>query len=222
MDKRKAAAVSESGRDEVLARIRAAIGRRPTEEEARALEQRMQNPPVGPRPGVGGERAAQFIAKAEANLFTVERIASLEMLAPAVQRRLPQTSKRPDISVAPALAHLGWPGDWRISNGPGRMVEPLSVTLAIAGIAETGSVVLRSDRDNPTTLNFLPDIHVIALRIADIVDYPEDVWACMRDGDGWPRTVNIISGPSRTADVGGTIVRPAHGPKEVCLVLVGS
>ena len=97
----------------------------------------------------------------------------------------------------------------------------MSVTLAVAGVAETGSVVFRSDPQNPTTLNFLPDVHVIVLHTPDIVAYTEDVWARMRaEGGNWPRTVNIISGPSRTADVGGVIVRPAHGPKDVHLILV--
>lgn len=224
MEKQDTAAVSGRGRDEVLARIRAARGNRQLSEDQRqVLERRMTEHPVGPRPRVDGDRLAQFVAKAEANLFTVERIASLQMLVPTVRKLLHQTTGAPDISVAPALAHLGWPADWNINYGAGRMTEPLSVTLAVAGIAETGSVVFRSDHQNPTTLNFLPDIHVIALRIPDIVAHTEDVWARMRaEGRDWPRAVNIVSGPSRTADVGGVIVRPAHGPKDVHLVLVDS
>lgn len=214
--------MSGRGRDGILTRIKAAIGNRQlSEEERQALERRMENPPAGPRPKIDDDRLAQFIAKAEANLFTVETIASLQMLVPTVRKLLPQGSAVADISVAPALANLGWPADWTINYGAGRRIEPMSVTLAAAGIAETGSVVFRSDPQNPTTLNFLPDVHVIVLRTHDIVAHAEDVWARMRaEGKDWPRTVNIISGPSRTADVGGVIVRPAHGPKDVRLILV--
>jgi L-lactate dehydrogenase complex protein LldG len=35
-----------------------------------------------------------------------------------------------------------------------------------------------------------------------------------------PRTVNMISGPSRTADIEQTIVRPAHGPKNMHVIIV--
>jgi L-lactate dehydrogenase complex protein LldG len=35
-----------------------------------------------------------------------------------------------------------------------------------------------------------------------------------------PRTVNLISGPSRTADIEQTIVRPAHGPKNMHVIIV--
>ncbi|WP_139247743.1 LUD domain-containing protein [Hyphomicrobium sp. CS1GBMeth3] len=213
--------MSGSRRDDMLARIRDALGRpQRSEETVTELEHRLNQPPAGPRPRLDDDRLGQFVAKAEANLITVERIASLQMLVPSVQALLPQSSEPPDISVAPALEHLGWPSDWHINIGAGRKKEPLSVTMAVAGIAETGSVVLQSDSASPTTLNFLPDTHVIVLKTSDIVAYPEDAWALVRSkGADWPRTVNIISGPSRTADVGGIIVRPAHGPKSVHLIL---
>lgn len=205
----------------MLARIREALGNGQRSPEAQAeLEQRLARPPTGPRPRLDDDRVGQFIAKAEANLIKVERLASLQMLVPAVRELLPPTSGAPDISVAPELDYLGWPSDWRINFGAGRKIEPLSVTMAVAGIVETGSVILRSTPASPTTLNFLPDTHVIVLRTSDIVKHPEDAWARVRaESANWPRAVNIVSGPSRTADVGGIIVRPAHGPKSVHLML---
>jgi L-lactate dehydrogenase complex protein LldG len=220
MGEAQATEMSASGRETVLARIKAALGNRlPTKAEAASIEERTTSPPVGPRPGLAGDLIEQFVAKARGNLFTVERIASLQLLVPAVEGLLAGTSGVPDISVAPALSHLGWPAGWRINFGAGRRIEPMTVTPVLAGIAETGSVVLLSSPSSPTSLNFLPDTHVVVLRASDIVGFAEDVWArlCRED---WPRTVNIISGPSRTADVGGIVVRPAHGPKAVHLILV--
>lgn len=212
------------GRETVLARIKAALGNRPhTTAEAASIEARMKSPPVGPNPAIAGDLIEQFIAKARGNLFTVERIASLQLLVPTVEGLLAGTSGVPDISVAPALSHVGWPAGWRINFGAGRRIEPMSVTPALAGIAETGSVMLLSGPSSPTSLNFLPDTHVIVLRASDIVGFAEDVWTRLRHAKGdWPRAVNIISGPSRTADVGGIVVRPAHGPKSVHLILVDS
>jgi L-lactate dehydrogenase complex protein LldG len=214
--------MSDSGRENVLARIRAALGDRPhPREDVASIEARITQPSVGPRPRLPGDMVEQFIAKSRSNLFTVERVASRDVLPSAVQKLLGETSGTPDISVAPALADLAWPTDWRINYGAGRRIEPLSVTPAAAGIAETGSVVLRSGPSSPTSLNFLPDIHVVVLRTSDIVAHAEDVWARLRaEGGDWPRAVNIVSGPSRTADVGGIVVRPAHGPKSVHLILV--
>lgn len=210
------------GREEILRRIRAGLGAHPpSEAEQLEREQRIEMPPVGPRVPFTGDLITRFMAKAAGNLFTIERLGSLQMLVPAIRALLADVEGDPDISVAPALANLGWPAEWKVNRGAGRLVEPLSVTLALAGIAETGSVVMRSGPETPTSLNFLPDTHVIVLRAAGIVGYAEDVWRRMHaDGTAWPRTVNVISGPSRTADVGGILVRPAHGPKRVHLVIV--
>ena len=50
----------------------------------------------------------------------------------------------------------------------------------------------------------------------------EDAWAVLRARpEGMPRATNIISGPSRTADVEQTIQLGAHGPRRVHVILVG-
>jgi L-lactate dehydrogenase complex protein LldG len=210
---------STLGREEILKRIRTALGdRQRSDADEAALAERIAARPAGPKVHLDSDLLSTFFAKAAANNFTIERVASLQMLPPAVRALLPR-DETPDISVAPALSPVEWPSDWRITRGAGRPVEHLSVTPALAGIAETGSVVLASGPDSPTSLNFLPDLHVVVLRASDIVAHPEDVWRRMQR-ETWPRTVNVISGPSRTADVGGIIVRPAHGPKRVHLVIV--
>jgi L-lactate dehydrogenase complex protein LldG len=38
---------------------------------------------------------------------------------------------------------------------------------------------------------------------------------------GMPRTLNLISGPSRSADIGGVPVLGAHGPRRLCVIVVG-
>lgn len=207
----------------MLRRICTALGHpNRSPDELAELEGRIARPPIGPRPSLGDDLVRDMVAKAKGNLFTVERIASLQMLVPAVRALLPP-DLTPDISVAPALKHLGWPADWKINFGPGRRTEYASVTHAVSGIAETGTVVLQSGPTSPTTLNFLPDLNIVVLRTADIVAHVEDAYALVcKDGEDWPRTVNLIAGPSRTADVGGVIVRPAHGPKAVHLILCDS
>jgi L-lactate dehydrogenase complex protein LldG len=99
--------------------------------------------------------------------------------------------------------------------------DRLTVTSAYAGVAETGSLVLLSSAQSPTTLNFLPDDHVIVVRESQIVKHIEDVWARMRsDKRAMPRTVNFITGPSKTADVEQTIQEGAHGPRRLHVILV--
>ena len=90
-------------------------------------------------------------------------------------------------------------------------------------MAEPGTPWLRSGPAGPTTLNFLPDTHVVVLRASRIVGAYEEAWDGLRSARGetaMPRTVNFVTGPSRTADIEQTIQLGAHGPRRLHIVLV--
>jgi L-lactate dehydrogenase complex protein LldG len=83
---------------------------------------------------------------------------------------------------------------------------------------------LLSGPDNPTTLNFLPEAHIVLIEAADIAGCYEEAFDRLRAiyGEGnLPRSVNLISGPSRTADIEQTIVRGAHGPRRLLVLILG-
>jgi L-lactate dehydrogenase complex protein LldG len=125
------------------------------------------------------------------------------------------------VAPDPELEGIPWSNrlsvERRVASGDDR----LSVTGAYAGVAETGSLVLLSSAESPTTLNFLPDDHVVVLRESRIVSHIEDVWARMRsDKRTMPRTVNFITGPSKTGDVEMVIQEGAHGPRRLHVILV--
>lgn len=101
--------------------------------------------------------------------------------------------------------------------------DRVALTPALAGVAETGTLVLESGADKPTALNFLPEHHVVALRASELVASPEDVWDRLREaasGGPLPRTVNLITGPSRTGDIELTIHLGAHGPRALHVLLI--
>ena len=87
--------------------------------------------------------------------------------------------------------------------------------------AETGTLLLVSGAERPTTLNFLPDTHVVVLHRHQIVGPYEAAWDRLRAEGPMPRTVNFVSGPSRTADIEQTIVMGAHGPRRLHVIIVG-
>jgi L-lactate dehydrogenase complex protein LldG len=71
----------------------------------------------------------------------------------------------------------------------------------------------------------MPENHFVVVLAADIAGSYEECWARLRlaCGEGrMPRTVNLISGPSRTADIEQTIVMGAHGPKNLVVFIAGS
>ncbi|MDX2155971.1 MAG: lactate utilization protein C [Hyphomicrobiaceae bacterium] len=120
--------------------------------------------------------------------------------------------------------------DWRsepaltLASGRAQPADEVGLTKAVAGVAETGTLVMASGTDNPVTVNFLPETSIIVLRESDLVGPYEQAFDKVRAKLGrgtMPRTLNLISGPSRTADVGGRLVTGAHGPRRLCVVVVG-
>jgi len=109
-------------------------------------------------------------------------------------------------------------------QGRGQVSDGVTMSRARAAAAETGTLFLTSGEENPTTLNFLPDTHMIVIRADDILGSYEDAWNALRKVYGartLPRAVNLVSGPSRTADINQTIVMGAHGPRRLHVIVVG-
>ncbi len=64
---------------------------------------------------------------------------------------------------------------------------------------------------------------MIVVRAKDILGSYEDAWNALRKtyGEGsMPRTVNLVSGPSRTADIDQIIVMGAHGPRRLHVIIL--
>lgn len=125
------------------------------------------------------------------------------------------------------LANLDWSKEPTLERTAGRAQasDEAALSHAAAAVAETGTLVLTSGPANPVTLNFLPETHIVVLAAKDIVGPYEAAFDRVRStfGQGaMPRTVNLVSGPSRTADVGGKLVTGAHGPRRLCVIIVDS
>ncbi len=91
-------------------------------------------------------------------------------------------------------------------------------------MAETGTLVLASGAANPALLAFLPEIHIVAVARNTIAASFEEAFARLGSElspQRWPRAVNLVSGASRTGDIGGRIVKGAHGPRRLAVFIYG-
>ncbi len=208
-----------SSRSAILDQIRRQLGRGPLPPEAiAALDARR---PAHTRIAVGDDLVPRFIARFESRSGTVARVAGLDEVPAAVAAYQARHGLPPRAAVARPLAGLPWPDGFSHHPGPAGQSEILSVTPCLAGIAEVGSVVLPSGPDSPTSLNFVPDHHLVVLHSGQIVRHFEDVWPRVRAlPGGMPRALNIVAGPSRTGDVELTLQLGAHGPRSVHVILV--
>ena len=102
--------------------------------------------------------------------------------------------------------------------------DEVGVSHAFGGIAETGTLVMTSGPDNPSTINFLPEHHIVVVDVDEIDGDMEAVLARVRKKFGrgrMPRTLNFITGPSRSGDIEQKIVLGAHGPRALHIIIVG-
>ena len=146
-------------------------------------------------------------------------------------------------AIAAYLRRLGLPGRLRcgadplwaalpweraptlvVDRGAAEDGDTTGLSRAVAGVAETGTLTLVSGPANPVTLGFVPDTHIVVLRTATIVGHYEEAIPLVRaeTGGAVPRTLNLVTGASRTGDIGGKIVMGAHGPRRLAIFLLGN
>jgi L-lactate dehydrogenase complex protein LldG len=221
-----------SSRDAVLSRIRRSLRVQGSEVDRRAMViARLEGSPAGIIPARGQlpaeERIALFATMAERVSATVARVADAASVPAAIaaflrEHNLPATAR---MGADPRLAAMPWAATpLTVSHGPAIGSDAVGVSHAAAGVAETGTLVLLSGPDNPTSVNFLPETHIAVIAAADIVGDYEAAFAMIRVRYGkglMPRTVNMITGPSRSADIEQTLLLGAHGPKKLHIVIAG-
>ncbi len=222
-----------SGRDEILGRIRAGLGRGALEGARRAaLEAKLANPPrnLVPARAAALDHADQvelFIEMAGKVDTQVTRVKDLAEVPGAIadylaQKNLPTEIRRAPHPLLDQVPWQAWP-TLSIQTGRAEGADAVGVGAPLAGVAETGTLAYASGPESPATVNFLPETHIAVLRAKDVVAAYEDVFARVREksaGGPFPRTVNFITGPSRTADIELTLILGAHGPKRLHIVLV--
>jgi L-lactate dehydrogenase complex protein LldG len=172
-------------------------------------------------------RIELFVAMAEEVQATVTRASSPAAVPEAVARYLAAENLPAEVVIAPdpSLDEIPW-NNWpllQIRRGRAEAEDRVSLTPCHAAIAETGTLMLISGAQTPTTLNFLPETHIVVVRCDQVVATYEDGWDRLRAGktaEALPRAVNFITGPSRTADIEQHIELGAHGPRRLHIVLV--
>ncbi len=226
----------DGAREAILGKVRASLGVDATVDgqsgaRAAVVEGRLENPVrhltpervLKPR----ADLEALFASTLAAQFATVLPAAQFSDVPGAIATYLRQTSLGPRIAFGadPLLEALPWnlePG-LAVERGAATAGTEIGVSRAVAGAAETGTLFLASGPDNPVTLTFMPSTHIVVITSNDIVGPYEDGFQIVRKlyGPGlMPRTLNLVSGPSRTADIGGKIVIGAHGPQRLAVVIV--
>lgn len=221
-----------SARQRIIDRVRLGLAARAGDDLRHArVEERLRVHSRGPAPsrasGDGRALRQLFLRMVEASGATLAVVGTGADLPRAVadylrSRNLGLTLR---MGADPWLAAVSWTAEpaLTVAHGAARPDDEVGLSLAAHGVAETGTLVLASGVDNPTTLNFLPETHIVALSASRLTATYEDAWDALRansGGSALPRVINFITGPSRTADIEQTLLMGAHGPRRVHVILI--
>jgi L-lactate dehydrogenase complex protein LldG len=217
-------------RDQIFGDIRARLGRGRLDPAANAVaEERLaaHRRNLIPARAASLDHAGQvalFIAEALAVDTTITRVANAGDVPSAVADFLSSQNLPARLVMTPDPKLDAIPWELRpmleLRRGVAEDSDAAGITGAFAAVAETGTLMLISGAETPTRNNFLPDTHIVVLRSSEVVASYEDGWDRLREKGAMPRTVNFISGPSRTGDIEQRLVLGAHGPRRLHIVLI--
>lgn len=215
----------------ILSRIRNALGReRMSQQAAGDLNQRLADPPRSITPDrvllSKPELVEEFIRMTVKETTTVHRVNGSEDVPAAAADFLSSHGLPERMALSPdkAIEEMAWEKTGiHVRFGQAEKDDATSMTPAYAGIAETGALMMVSGPDHPYTLNLLPENHIAVLDVSRIVATPEDAYDMLRNEFGTgliPRTILMVTGPSRSADIGFSLQFGAHGPRRLHCILI--
>ncbi len=215
--------------ESVLSAIRRGLKRGPLPEaEAAALHARLAQHPRHlipartdlPRP----EQVNLLVHYIEREFGTVTRVPDVAAIPAALADYLAAQNLPSEAVIAPhpELRAIPWSDRplLQLREGRAEHTDLVSVQHAFAAIAETGTLMLPSAPERPTTLNLLADTAVVVLRASNVVGPYEDAWDKLRAAGGMRRNVMLVTGPSRSADIEQTLELGAHGPRRLHVMLI--
>jgi L-lactate dehydrogenase complex protein LldG len=214
-------------REEVLRRIRAAIGEAGA--TVPAIDAEWKAIPRGYVSAASSSRE-QIVEMLEDRLrdydATVVRVKAGEVAA-QIAKSLAQRGKQRLVVPTGLAEALGedLPAGFEFVLDTGLSAMDLDimdgvVTASTLAIAETGTIVLQKvagqGRRAPT---LVPDYHLCVVRTADIVETVPEAMKLLQPTASLATT--LISGPSATADIEMTRIKGVHGPRFLDVLLVG-
>jgi L-lactate dehydrogenase complex protein LldG len=208
-----------AAREEVLGRIRAALGPAPVVPDVpRAY--RGAGAAGAPGAPVTVERFCERAAEYRA---TVTRLSAAEL--PGTVSRLCDARGARRIAVPPGGPDA-LPGVEVVVDDPPMDAQALDaldgvLTGCALAIAETGTIVLDGgERSGRRALTLVPDWHVCVVEEAAIVPGVPDAVAALAGAAADGRPLTLVSGPSATSDIELDRVEGVHGPRTLDILVV--
>ena len=212
-----------TARAQILARIRA---RTATLAAATRSPQAARMNELHDAPGDADRTLAErFAARARLDASDVQELQSLRSAPAAVAAYLSARQLDPRVALAADVVEHGY--DWAGAGLETVVVAapfdaPTTVTGCFAGLADCGAVACTFTGSREPAAIYRAATHVVLLERSRILRSTSDLWPRLSSafGNDWPASVNLVAGPSRTADIELELQLGVHGPLRV-LILIG-
>jgi L-lactate dehydrogenase complex protein LldG len=185
-----------TARDQMLARVRSALGRSINDPVPEPPQVRLQIPDISL-----ADRPAQFTAALTALGGQVILPYSKEDVREAIKRIVRGRS------VVTTEA-----GDVRTAE--------IGVNFADYALADTGSLVFLSESRESRLISLLPPVHIAVIARKKILSGLDELFTLVPQPTAQSSAMALITGPSRTADIEMRLVRGVHGPGEIHVIIV--
>ena len=210
-----------TSRDQILADIRSSLGRSSRQPPAPLDAPLLRKP------------------RMDRNLYVptfvqrFEKLAGKAFVVPDTQSVVPQLSellngKRVVASNAPYLQDCGITNLPQVTSGftdrdalrDACAAAGIGITSADYALAETGTLVMLSSREEARLVSLLPPVHVAVVPRSRILANLDELLTRLPKPAEQTSAMVLITGPSRTADIEQILVRGVHGPGEIYAVIV--
>ena len=211
-------------RTAILSAVRRSLGRDKQKSSASfaSLENKNQKRHVSVGTKTNYDLIANFCKKHEAVKGTYDVISKSSELLLALEKYLGHHDLAFELVCGKGsiIKNIEWPDDWNIHKRFAQKHDRTVISEAFSAIEETGSLVFVESQESVTSDLFLSDDHIVVLDSDNILESQEDLWERLRRTySQWPKSVNLITGPSKTADVEQTIEYGAHGPRRLHVIV---
>ena len=193
-------------RTAVLAAVRDSLtgGKQRSSATREIIQERLESARLQVQPSITGDLLERFCDKHVAVHGTFDRLTGTTGIIDAINHYLQKHELTPALitGTGSILEGLDWPDGWQVDRRSAGVHDRIVISEAFAGIAETGTLVFLSTPQTPTSHLFLGEDHLVVLDTRRIIRHQEEVWQWLRtEYSTFPRTVNLITGPSKTGDV---------------------
>ena len=96
----------------------------------------------------------------------------------------------------------------------------VGITTTRGGIADTGSLILWPDDNEPRLLSLVPAVHIALLKAEEIFENFAQAVQQQQWNNSMPTNALLISGPSKTADIQQTLAYGIHGPRQLIVLIL--